>query len=403
VMKGERKEMAKEKVVFVGFSEKIRDLCDYNEFQYQIDVIGHFEEDWEEDIEKISSAKLVVFFPTNSIYNIWRRYHELQNMITISDEIERISKDDPKVPVMNEKLRLHIHELNKDKEVSQFIRHVEKLSSKIIASIPPFQQFFVLFSPPKNDVSENNYDGFFENLLRFPKLKNNENCQGNHRLFQLLKSVKGYGDCVDLGTSFSSFPSAAKILNFDDTYSVYGLWYDSFAPRGEFDRTYQSPRAVVIEAVKGKKQFAFLPFPEGPRCLEHVLKLLKPVFEELNITGASHEIFTKMKNYIKRRWNIYKKEPGATFPILGTDIGSFSYFRRMIAASLSKNKHVLILGESGVGKELASDVLHGISNAQGAPHVKINCAGLSNELGESQLFGHIAGAFTGAQKDAPGS
>jgi transcriptional regulator with GAF, ATPase, and Fis domain len=63
---------------------------------------------------------------------------------------------------------------------------------------------------------------------------------------------------------------------------------------------------------------------------------------------------------------------------------------------------VLIKGESGVGKELAAQLIHSLSNRNGHPFVKVNCAAIPNELLESELFGYEAGAFTGAVKARPG-
>ncbi len=63
---------------------------------------------------------------------------------------------------------------------------------------------------------------------------------------------------------------------------------------------------------------------------------------------------------------------------------------------------VLISGESGVGKELITRALHEESDRCGGPLVPVNCAGIPTELLESELFGHVCGAFTGAQRARSG-
>lgn len=63
---------------------------------------------------------------------------------------------------------------------------------------------------------------------------------------------------------------------------------------------------------------------------------------------------------------------------------------------------VLVLGESGTGKELVANALHAESARADGPFVAVNCAGIPGELMESEFFGHVAGAFTGARNSHAG-
>ncbi|WP_434457471.1 sigma-54-dependent Fis family transcriptional regulator [Stutzerimonas urumqiensis] len=72
--------------------------------------------------------------------------------------------------------------------------------------------------------------------------------------------------------------------------------------------------------------------------------------------------------------------------------------REQIGALATTQADVLILGETGAGKEVVARALHDLSSRRGGPFVAINAGALAESVVESELFGHEAGAFTGAQK-----
>jgi two-component system nitrogen regulation response regulator NtrX len=76
--------------------------------------------------------------------------------------------------------------------------------------------------------------------------------------------------------------------------------------------------------------------------------------------------------------------------------------REQIAMAAPTNGRVLIHGENGTGKELVARTVHALSRRRGGPFVEVNCAAIPEELIESELFGHMKGAFTGAMADRRG-
>jgi two-component system, NtrC family, nitrogen regulation response regulator NtrX len=76
--------------------------------------------------------------------------------------------------------------------------------------------------------------------------------------------------------------------------------------------------------------------------------------------------------------------------------------REQVAMTAPTNGRVLIYGENGTGKELVARSIHAMSRRRNGPFIEVNCAAIPEELIESELFGHVKGAFTGAVADRRG-
>jgi transcriptional regulator with PAS, ATPase and Fis domain len=89
-------------------------------------------------------------------------------------------------------------------------------------------------------------------------------------------------------------------------------------------------------------------------------------------------------------------------PLLLGESPALVELRRDIQAAARTEAKVLILGETGVGKEVVAQLIHAQSPRVSRPFVAVNCSGIPETLLESELFGHVRGSFTGAYRDKPG-
>ena len=92
-------------------------------------------------------------------------------------------------------------------------------------------------------------------------------------------------------------------------------------------------------------------------------------------------------------------------PPLPEIVGSAPAMRevyRMVRLAAPRSANVLLIGETGTGKEVVARAIHKLSRRADGPYVRVNCGALHENLLESELFGHVKGAFTGAVDNKTG-
>src|ERR687884_421384 len=92
-------------------------------------------------------------------------------------------------------------------------------------------------------------------------------------------------------------------------------------------------------------------------------------------------------------------------PPLPEIVGSAPAMRevyRMVRMAAPRSANVLLIGETGTGKEVIAKAVHKLSRRSDGPYVRVNCGALHENLLESELFGHVKGAFTGAVENKTG-
>ncbi|MCB0473230.1 MAG: sigma-54-dependent Fis family transcriptional regulator [Flavobacteriaceae bacterium] len=96
-----------------------------------------------------------------------------------------------------------------------------------------------------------------------------------------------------------------------------------------------------------------------------------------------------------------KKKVSKQYEMVG-ESKSIHLIKEMIEKVAATDARVLITGPNGTGKEVVAHWIHEKSSRSGAPLIEVNCAAIPSELIESELFGHVKGSFTGANKDRAG-
>ena len=119
---------------------------------------------------------------------------------------------------------------------------------------------------------------------------------------------------------------------------------------------------------------------------------------------ADYQEILRLKTELEQERD-YLRDEISTSTNFGEIIGNSAALQRtmaQISAVADTPSSVLVLGESGVGKEMIARAIHNKSSRVDAPLVKVNCASIPKDLFESEFFGHVKGAFTGAHRDRVG-
>lgn len=158
------------------------------------------------------------------------------------------------------------------------------------------------------------------------------------------------------------------------------------------------PEVGHIQMMRGNKYIVSrLPLVEDGRVVGAVGKVIFRGLGELKEIARRLETLENQLAYYKEELN---RVSGARYTIESIVSSNVSMTRLKKEAQLAArgNATVLILGESGTGKELFAHAIHNASARRLHPFIKVNCAAIPENLLESEFFGYVEGAFTGARK-----
>jgi len=163
----------------------------------------------------------------------------------------------------------------------------------------------------------------------------------------------------------------------------------------------------VLEAVKKIKPEIPMVMISGHGDLETAVNTMRlGAFDYISKPPDLNRLLNTVRNALDRKQlvvenKILKKKVSKQYEMIGNS-DPINQIKEIIEKVAQTDARVLITGPNGTGKELVAHQLHEKSLRSNAPIIEVNCAAIPSELIESELFGHVKGAFTSAVKDRAG-
>lgn len=163
----------------------------------------------------------------------------------------------------------------------------------------------------------------------------------------------------------------------------------------------------VLEAVKKIKPEIPMVMISGHGDMETAIQTMRlGAFDYISKPPDLNRLLNTVRNALDRKQlvvenKILKKKVSKNYEIIGQS-EPINHIKLMIEKVAQTEARVLITGPNGTGKELVAHQLHEKSQRSDFPLIEVNCAAIPSELIESELFGHVKGAFTSAIKDRAG-
>jgi len=163
----------------------------------------------------------------------------------------------------------------------------------------------------------------------------------------------------------------------------------------------------LLEAVKKIKPEIPMVMISGHGDMETAIQTMRlGAFDYISKPPDLNRLLNTVRNALDKKQlvvenKILKKKVSKNYEIIG-ESEAINHIKVMIEKVAKTEARVLITGPNGTGKELVAHQLHEKSERANAPLIEVNCAAIPSELIESELFGHVKGAFTSAVKDRAG-